>query len=257
MRYKERFKTILDILQKETRVLVTDLSQRFGLSEVTIRKDLDKLESMGLLRRFHSGAVSVEHSVFDIPVKQKLTKNQDLKLEIAETARGMVESGMSIIIDAGSTAHKIARAVRNIPGLRIVTNSLMVGAELVEASGIDLLLTGGNLKSESQAMVGPIALETLRKVHVDIAFIGAMGVSFNRGFMSASFLETETKETMLLSARRSVIVADHTKIGKESFVPFAKFNEIDLMITDSEIDKAVFQQLQNAGISIAIANRIQ
>jgi len=253
MRYKERHTEIVNLLQQEKRVLVSELSKSFAVSEVTIRKDLQELEQMGLCRRFHSGAASIDQTAFDVPVRQKETENRQQKQQIAKAAVEMLGSCNSIILDAGSTAHFIARFLPRNKKLRVVTNSLLVGAELGEFSNIDLLLTGGNVRHESQALIGPIALASLSKVNVDIAFIGAMGVSARNGFTSATILEAQGKEAMLLAARKKVVVADHSKLNKAAFAPFARIDEVDMLITDYGAPAQAVSELKAAGLNCILA----
>ncbi len=254
MRYKERYKDIIDAIQNRRRVLVSELSAQLGVSEVTIRKDLDQLEKMGLCRRFHSGAAALDRDLFEAPVKQKIAENIEAKEKIARAAVAMIEEGSSIIIDAGSTAHQIARFLRGRKALRVVTNSLLAGAELADEAGIDLFLTGGSLRHGSQALVGPIALASLNKVHVDIAFVGAMGVSPVRGITSATINEAQGKEAMLAAAAKKVIIADHWKLNRVSFAPFAHVAEIDLLITDDRADGECITRLRETGLEVRIAD---
>jgi len=252
MVYKARYKDIVDILRTEKKIIVSDLSRRLGVSEVTIRKDLSQLQKLGILRRFHSGAVCIEDSIIDMPVKQKLTKNIDFKVEIAQKAVRLIENGTSIVLDAGSTTQQIARVLREHGELelKVVTNSLPVGNELAEVKGIDLILTGGNVRVESRAMVGPITLDNLRKIHVDMAFVGAMGVSAQRGFASSSILEAQVKETILSVAHKKIVVADHTKLNRFSFAPFASLDRIDMLVTDSKAPVEEIEKLKAAGLTV-------
>jgi DeoR family fructose operon transcriptional repressor len=220
---------------------------------VTIRKDLNHLEEMGICRRFHSGAVAADIGVFDIPVKHKVTQNRSLKEKVANTAIRMIQDNFTIILDAGSTTHLIASRLHGYKNLRVVTNSLMVGSELADEKGIDLILTGGNVRPISQALVGPIALETLAKIHVDIAFVGAMGVSESRGFTSSTLAEAQGKQAMLHSARERVVVADSSKLDTISFMTYAEIKDVNLLITDSNADPQIVKKLKKAGLEIVVA----
>jgi len=250
--YKARYKDIVDILRTDKKVFVSELSQKLSVSEVTIRKDLSRLEEMGVLRRFHSGAVCIEDSIIDVPVKQKLTENMDLKVSVAQKAYSLIQNKTSIVLDAGSTTSQLARVIKDRSDLtlKIVTNSLTVGEKLAEVKGIELVLTGGNVRIESQALVGPIALENLRKLHVDVAFIGAMGVSLERGFTSSSIVEAQVKETILGIARKKIIIADHTKLNRFSFAPFASLDQVDMLITDGQASMEEIEKLRAAGLEV-------
>jgi DeoR family fructose operon transcriptional repressor len=254
MRYKERYRDIVAILQHRGRALVSELSGELGVSEVTIRKDLDELEHLGLCRRFHSGAAAIDGRELEIPVKQKKTENSAAKEKIARSAASLIGENSAVIIDAGSTAHQIARFCHGRRQLRVVTNSLLVGAELADEPGVELLMTGGSLRHESQALVGPFALSALGKVHVDIAFVGAMGVCAARGCTSATINEALGKEAMLKAAATKVIVADHSKLERVSFAPFAHIREIDLLITDDGADEASIARLREAGLEVMCAD---
>jgi DeoR family transcriptional regulator, fructose operon transcriptional repressor len=254
MNYKERYTQIAEIIRNKKRVLVSELAGYFDVSEVTIRKDLTHLEEIGICRRFHSGAVAAtETGIVDVPVKHKITIEKVLKQRIARLAVGIVKPKSTILIDAGSTAHLIACFLKGSKNLRVVTNSLMVGSELADETGIEVVLTGGNVRPVSQALVGSIALEIIKKIHVDIAFVGAMGVSLERGFTSPTLAEAQVKEAMVSSARMKVIVADHTKLEQVSFAKFAGFADIDLLITDSEADPQIVEKYRQAGLEVKLA----
>jgi DeoR family fructose operon transcriptional repressor len=253
LKYKERYKQIAELIKLKKRVLVSELGELFKVSEVTIRKDLNQLEEMGLCRRFHSGAVAADIGVFDIPVKHKVTQNRNLKEKIARTAAQMIKENTTTILDAGSSVHMIAGLLHGRKNIRIVTNSLMVGTELADERGIDLILSGGSVRSESQALVGSIALETFGKIHVDLALIGAMGVSEQRGFTSATLAEAQGKQAMIAAARETVIVADSSKLDKNSFMTFAALKDVKMLITDAEADPRIIKKLNKTGLEILVA----
>jgi len=255
MNYKERYTHIAELIRNKKRVLVTDLAAHFNVSEVTIRKDLTHLEEIGICRRFHSGAVAAtEAGIIDVPVKHKVTIAKDLKDRIARLAVTLIEPDNTVMIDAGSTAHLIAYHLKGRRNIRVVTNSLMVGSELADETGIEVVLTGGNVYSVSQALVGSLAIEALRRIHVDIAFVGAMGVSIERGFTSPTLAEAQCKEAMFAGAGKKVIVTDHTKLEQVSFAKFAGFPDVDILVTDSQADSEIVNKYRNAGLDVMLAS---
>jgi DeoR family fructose operon transcriptional repressor len=254
MNYKERYTHIAELIRNRKRVLVSDLAAHFDVSEVTIRKDLTHLEEIGICRRFHSGAVAAtEAGIIDVPVKHKVTIAKDLKDRIARLAVTLIEPDNTVMIDAGSTAHLIAFHLKGRKNIRVVTNSLMVGSELADETGIEVVLTGGNVYPVSQALVGSLTIEALKRIHVDIVFVGAMGVSIERGFTSPTLAEAQAKEAMIAGARKKVVVADHTKLEQVSFAKFAGFSDINILITDNQADSSVVNKYRNAGLDVLLA----
>ena len=252
MAYNERLEEIARILQRRRRVTVPELSERFSISEVTVRKDLSLLEERGFLVRTHGGAILAEERETGDRLHMRATEYDQNKCAIAEEAARLLSDGATIILDAGSTNLALAQEVvsRN---LRVVTNSLEIGYRLAGCPEINLHLVGGSLRHSAMSLIGPQALAHLANINVDIAFIGASGYSEERGFSCTNVIEGQAKEAMMRCANRTVILADSSKYGRDSFCTFARLQESDLLITDDGLAPGACVRLRERGIEVVLA----
>jgi DeoR family transcriptional regulator, fructose operon transcriptional repressor len=246
---------ILEQLEQTSRVEVTDLSKTLEVSEVTVRKDLQELEQLSLLKRVHGGAISTHRTKWNPSLENRLDTRSDGKLAIARAALELVRDGDTLILDAGTTTLALARHLRGRRrNLTVITNSLPVMAELSN-SDYDIVTVGGTLRQHSLAMIGPLAVASLAKLHADIAFIGATAASLERGLCTPNILEAETKAAMVKAASERVALIDHSKLGQASLAPFATWEEIQALITDETLDGKITNHLQNQNVKIIVAVR--
>ena len=249
---EERRRAILDLLNREGRVLVTDLAERFRTSQITIRKDLEVLHSQGLLQRTHGGALTMQSgALVDPSLQEKEKLHRQEKLRIAAAALQMVEEGQSIILDSGTTTTAIARALREFRRLTIITNALNIAAELSN-SEIDVILTGGSVRKNSFSLVGPLAEDTLRHLSADILFLGVDGFDTRLGLSTPNLLEAKVNRVMVEIARKTVVVCDSSKFGHRSLSTIAPPSAIHHVITDKRIAKTDLQNLKEAGIAVTL-----
>src|ERR1700730_14490623 len=205
---EERQREILEILNREGRVLVVDLAKHFDTSQVTIRKDLEILHMKGRIHRTHGGALSVRESALEDPTlreKEKLHRKE--KLRIAEAAARMVTEGQVVILDSGTTTTAIARALRNFQNLTVITNAANIAAEL-SGSVLEVILTGGSLRKNSFSLVGPLAEETLHKLHADVLFLGVDGFDVQYGISTPNLLQSKVNRAMIEISKVAVAVCD-------------------------------------------------
>ena len=204
------------ILERDGRVLVTDMARKFDTSQVTIRKDLEVLHAHGLVHRTHGGALPAREGALEDPTlreKEKLHRKE--KLRIAASAAAQVKEGQVVILDSGTTTTAIARALRNFHNITIITNALNIAAELTGAP-VEVILTGGTLRKNSFSLVGPIAEETLRGLNADILFLGVDGFDVHYGLSTPNLLEAKVNRVMVEVAKRTVAVCDSSKFGRRS-----------------------------------------
>jgi DeoR family transcriptional regulator of aga operon len=249
---EERRRAILEILQHDGRVLVGHLARRFKTSQVTIRKDLDALESHGLIHRTHGGALPTHHGALEDPTlreKEKLYRQE--KLRIAGAAVRMVSEGQVVILDSGTTTTAIARALRNFRKLTIITNAVNIAAELA-GSPVDVILTGGTVRQNSFSLVGPLAEESLRHLHADILFLGVDGFDVQYGLSTPNQLEAKVNRVMVEVATRTVAVCDSSKFGRRSLSMIAPPSALHDVITDRGIPKSDLRALKKSGISVTV-----
>ena len=213
---EERRRAIIEILERDGRVLVTDMARKFDTSQVTIRKDLEVLHAHGLVHRTHGGALPAREGALEDPTlreKEKLHRKE--KLRIAAAAAAQVKEGQVVILDSGTTTTAIARALRNFHNITIITNALNIAAELTGAP-VEVILTGGTLRKNSFSLVGPIAEETLRRLNADILFLGVDGFDVHYGLSTPNLLEAKVNRVMVEIAKRTVAVCDSSKFGRRS-----------------------------------------
>lgn len=249
---EERRRLIIEMLNREGRVLVGALAKHFHTSQVTIRKDLDILQSHGRIHRTHGGALPSHGSALEDPTlreKEKLHRKE--KLQIAAAAAGMVREGQVVILDSGTTTTAIARALREFENLTIITNAVNIAAEL-SGSSLEVILTGGTLRKNSFSLVGPIAEETLRRLNADILFLGVDGLDVHYGLSTPNLLEAKVNRVMMDVARVAVAVCDSSKFGRRSLSSIAPLSAVHHLITDRGIPKPDLATLRKTGMHVTL-----
>ncbi len=234
---RHRQSLILQAVRNDGSARVSDLTQRLGVSDMTIRRDLEVLARDGLVEKVHGGAVLPGTPAIHEPgFEAKLVLERPEKSAIARAAASMVTPGTAVALAAGTTTFALAQCLLDVPGLTIVTNSLRVTNVFSGTRGLDgtadsVILTGG-VRTPSDALVGPIADLTIRSLHFDLLFLGCHGFDTETGLTTPNLAEAETNRTFIRVARRVVVLADHTKWGLVSLSSFARLNEVDVLITD-------------------------
>lgn len=251
---EERKQKIIEHLQRYTRVSVQELSKIFQVSESTVRRDLQELEDAKLLKRTHGGAVWLENVNFEPSFLEKEDKFRREKQSIAQKATEFIQDGDTIVIDAGTTTFYLAKEIKRFNNLKVVTNSIILAQELQGHDGIEVIITGGTLRQNTLAMVGPIAERTLGMLRVDKAFIATNGLDINGGVTTPNLLEAATKTKMIDISEQVILLADHTKIGKVAFAKFADLSRIDKCVVDDKAPADVISKMINLGISVYVVN---
>jgi DeoR/GlpR family transcriptional regulator of sugar metabolism len=234
---RQRQNYILGRVRDEGGVRVADLVDSLGVSDMTIRRDLRTLHTRGLVEKTHGGAAAIPGSALYEPgfrAKSALMRSQ--KDAIASAAVKLVEPGTAIGISAGTTTYALSLHLADIPGLTVVTNSIPVADVLHRRGRQDqtIILTGG-VRTPSDALVGPLAVASIRSVHVDIVFLGVHGMHA-RGFTTPNILEAETNRALIAAGGRLVVLADHTKWEVIGLSAIARLDEADMLITDAGLD---------------------
>jgi len=250
---EERHQAILNLLENQGAVQVTDLVAQFDVSEMTIRRDLDILERKGLLRRVHGGAVSDRGRSYEPPFMSRSTTQQEEKACIGKLAAELVRSGDSITLDVGTTTLEIARHLAAKQNLTIITPCFQIASLLCQNPDIRLILTGGILRPSELSMVGPIAEQTFRQFFVDKLFLGAAGVDFEAGLTEFNLEDTMVKKAMLQSAKQVILVADSSKFNRVAFTSIASLDVLDVVITDRLLDPAIVEKLEGLDIEVMLA----
>ncbi len=249
---EERRKRILELLQERKKVRVNELAKLFNVSAVTIRKDLEQLEAAGALVRTHGGAVIPDHTRSEWGFFKKLSQQKQQKIRIARKAVEFIEEEDTIILDSSSTTYYIAEEIRKLGRihLTVVTNNIFVAERLVGIQGVEIIVLGGHMRENSLSLVGPWALRHLEEIKVDKAFLGTMGFSPEKGFMTPSLVEADVKRTMIEAAGEVFIVTDSSKFKRGAFAVFAQAEDVDHLITDSGISRSVEKYLEEKGVDV-------
>lgn len=249
---EERRREILQLVQTEGRVLVTDLAKRFRTSLITIRKDLEYLNHQGHLERTHGGALPVKTGALkDSSLEEKSRLHRPEKLRIASAAAQMVREGQVIILDSGTTTTAIARACRHFKKLTIITNGMNIATELADSS-VEVILTGGVLRPNSYSLVGPLAEESLKKLSADLLFLGVDGFDVRYGLTTPNLLEARVNRAMAESARRTVVVCDSSKFGRRSLSLIMPTSAVHETITDKDLSRHDRNALREAEIEVKL-----
>jgi len=232
---RQRQSFILDRVREDGAVRVADLVRELGVSDMTVRRDLEALDERGLLEKVHGGATSLNGSaIFEPGFAAKSSLQQAEKDAIADAAVGLAEPGMAVAVSAGTTTFALAQRLASVPGITVVTNSIQVADVLYRAGRSDqtIILTGG-VRTPSDALVGPFAMAALRTVHVDLVFVGVHGMDPRSGFTCPNLLEADTDRALIEAGRRLVVVTDHSKWGVIGISSIARLDQADTLVTDA------------------------
>ena len=244
---RQRQHVILEQVERDGGVRVTDLVEHFGVSDMTVRRDIQVLATRGLVAKVHGGATALSDrftaSEPEFRVKSEL--NTAEKRAIATAAAALVKPGNSVALSGGSTTYAVAQALRDVAHLTVVTNSLPV-ADVLHASArpdLTVVLTGG-ARTPTDALVGSVALAALHDLHVDWLFLGVHGMDEWAGLTSPNMSEADTDRAMIASAQRVVVVADHSKWNVVGLAAIAPLVDIDVLITDDGLSEAARRTLE-------------
>lgn len=251
----ERRDYILQQLAKNGTVRVKDVSNRFGVSEVTIRKDFVILEMKNLLLRVRSGAIRLNHNYIgdDYSIKEKQQRNFKEKQLIGKAAAALICENDTIIFDSGTTTLEVSKNLSKFQNLSIITNALNIAIVLNDYNRFPVIIPGGYLREKSMSLVGPSAEEFLKKFYCDKLFLGIDSFSIERGVSTPSMEEASMNQTMISISKEVIAVCDSSKFGTHSFATIAPVNKINILVTDSGIDSKIKAELERIGIKVIIA----
>lgn len=249
----ERQQRIIAEARRAGRVEVTALADTLGVAAETVRRDLTALERRGSLRRVHGGAIPVERLEVEPTLATRSGRLTDVKRRIAARALDELPSGGSIILDAGSTTLAVAELLPPDIDLTVLTNSLAAATVLSTHPGIKLYLLGGRVRGTTGAAVGDWTTGALADVVVDVAIIGTNGLSVARGLTTPDQSESLVKRAMVAAARKCVVLTDSSKTGDDHLHRFAQVADVDVVITDTDLDDDVAAEIRAAGPEVVTA----
>ena len=260
---EERRRKILQKLQDQGTVKTSQLADYFSVSEMTIRRDLEELAGKGELKKVHGGAVANQGEfrpsykgdtvAFEPTFKEKRKVNREEKKKIGQKAAEGINDGSAIFIGTGSTTMQVVNNLKNKKDLTVLTNSLNHGLKLSQFEDIEVLMTGGQLRPDSFALVGPVAKKSIDEVYVDTLIIGVNGVSMEQGLTIPSISEADTMKGIIELANEVVVVADYSKFGKVSHAKICDLVQVDKIITDDKIDSKYLEGMRELGVEVIIS----
>lgn len=248
-----RHSQIRQLVDVNGHVTVQELNQLLNVSEATIRRDLDELSEDGLIHRTHGGAVKVEQAGREPPILLRQSEFEAEKRRIGRVAAAMIEEGQTIFLGSGSTVHEIAKNLRCVPNLTVITNAINVVNELLECESVELVVIGGMLRQSELSMVGHIAEAAIKELRADKVFMGMRGVSLQHGFTGDYLPEATTDRTILGIAPTNVIVVDHSKLGKVSTMFLAPISAAQVLVTDKDVPPEYVAALEEQGLQVVLA----
>lgn len=250
---EERQLWIVERARAIGRVEVAALAEELKVTTETVRRDLTTLERHALLRRVHGGAIPIERLGFEPALAARDSVLTAEKERIARMALAEIPDEGTILLDAGTTTARLADILPSDRELVVLTNALPIAMSLSVRPNITVLMIGGKVRGRTQAAVDAWALQALADSYVDVAFIGTNGITTERGLTTPDTTESAVKRAMIRAARRTVVVADHTKVGQDHLSRFATLDEIDTLITDSGLDAQLAEELRGQGPRVVLA----
>ena len=250
---EERHHEILQRARENGRVDVASLATELDVTPETVRRDLSALERAGLVRRVHGGAIAIERIGFEPAVAARESLLTAEKARIAKAALAELPDSGAIVLDAGTTTRQLADMVPTDVELTVVVNSPLLATLLARRSNLTVMMLGGRVRGRTMAAVGDWATAALASIHVDVAFMATNGISVERGLTTPDPNEAATKVAMIAAARRTVLLADHTKIGNDYFARFGDLDAVDTFITDTGAETELVDEISEAGPRVVLA----
>jgi DeoR/GlpR family transcriptional regulator of sugar metabolism len=252
----ERRSLIAQMVQERGKVQLTDLVAQFAITETSIRRDLDILESQGKLKRFHGGAIAISGNSRAESYIEKMQLNIKAKERIGKAAAEMIKPRDVVLFDSGSTTIQIIKQIptelRLSSSIRMVTNSVVISREVLSWPSPNLIILGGIYLPDYQATAGPQTLTQLQDLTADIVFLGADGLTINGGATTADILMAEVDRLMVERSRRTILVADSSKFGRIGFVPVKPVKAFQTIITDTDAPSEIVDALRSEGVEVIL-----
>ncbi len=246
----ERRNAILAKLSVEGKVIVADLSRDFGVTEETIRRDLEKLDNEGLAKKTYGGAVANQTVNVDLPYSVRKRSNVERKQRIAEKIGEMIHDGDYIMLDASSTAIFVIKYIKSLKNITLITNSVEIMLELADKEGWNILSTGGSLKEGALSLVGASAEKMIRGFHVNLAVCSSKGIDISMGITDSNEKDSQIKQAIFAAADRRILAIDGTKFDKISFVKVCDVRDVDTVVTDEPPSERWVEYFRDNGVEL-------
>jgi DeoR family transcriptional regulator of aga operon len=249
----ERQNQILQFIQRNQRISITEVCENFSVSEATARRDLETLAGEGKVQRVHGGAIALTKAPPESPILQREREQSDEKVRIGQAAAALVQEGETVFLGSGTTVLEVARALKICPNLTVITNSLPVVNVLAGLENINVICLGGMLRDSELSFIGHITEQALAEVRADKVFIGTRAISLEHGLTHEFLPETMTDRAILKAGQEIIVVADHTKLGRAATVLLAPLESIQTLVTDQAALQEFTEAVQSRGIRVILA----
>lgn len=249
----ERRKYILDHIVKDGFVKVSELAESLGVTQTTIRKDLNYLEAQGVLQRAHGSAIPPSQQMMDLNLSAKKLINFEAKQKIAEKAASLIKSDDSILVASGSTISLFAEALKPKGRLNVVSISVNISAHLGDIPGITVMQVGGILYGNTLSVLGAEASNTIENLYCSKVFFGVDGIDLDYGLTCGTGEEASITQKMMQSSQTKIVLSDSSKVGQRGFARICEVGDIDILITDSGMPLETRQRIENMGVKLIIA----
>lgn len=250
---EQRRKYILDQIVKDGFVKVSDLAESLGVTQTTIRKDLNYLEAQGVLQRAHGSAIPPSQQMMDLNLSAKKLINFEAKQKIAEKAASLIKSDDSILVASGSTISLFAEALKPKGRLNVVSISVNISAHLGDIPGITVMQVGGILYGNTLSVLGAEASKTIENLYCSKVFFGVDGIDLDYGLTCGTGEEASITQKMMQSSQTKIVLSDSSKVGQRGFARICEVGDIDILITDSGMPLETRQRIENMGVKLIIA----
>lgn len=255
-----RLRLIQQLLEQRGFVRVRDLADRFGVSTVTVRADLQALEERQIAFRVHGGAMPFDSARGERPFEEVASRQAAEKAAIASAASALVSNGETIVVDVGTTAAAFAQALVDrvdLTELTVITNGITIALQLESAHPrFTIVVTGGTLRPKQHSLVEPLATGMFQSLRVDTVFLGCNGVAVDGGITNVNLPEAYVKRAMIDAAARCVVLADSSKIGVRTLAPVCALSGVDVLVTDAQADPADVEAIRAEGVDVITAEGV-
>ena len=253
---EKRIIDIKNLIRKEKVVTVERISKLFGISPITVRRDLGRLHEEGFINKVHGGAVFKDALEPEPVFTRQIKLLQDEKSAIVKEAVKRIKDGDTIILESGSTCLAMIRYLIDKKNIKVSTAGIPVANELWKLSMVkrdmEVSVCGGILRPDASTLIGPYAIEYFRSINADIAFLSAVGISSDKGVSTATQFDAELMRTIMKSAKKAILISDSTKFGKYSYVNVAPLRDFHEIITDKGLDDKIYVELKKKGINVTL-----
>jgi len=253
---EKRIIDVKNLIRKEKVVTVEKISKLFGISPITVRRDLERLHEEGFINKVHGGAVYKDTFEPEPVFIRQIKLLQDEKSAIAKEAVKRIKDGDTIILESGSTCLAMIKYLIDKKNIKISTAGIPVASELWKLSMIkrdmEISVCGGILRPDASTLIGPYAVDYFRSINADIAFLSAVGISLDKGVSTATQFDAELMRTIMKSAKKAILISDSTKFGKYSYVNVASLRDFHEIITDKGLDDKIYFELKKKGVNVTL-----